>query len=298
MVEQRRPGDESRGGDPREPGARPRAGRSRPDRANIKAPKTAGIFPTPSEPTKMIQSVQRALRIMELVGRHADGVSAPRIAFECGLNRATAYNLLRTLVYERYLRRDDEGRYTLGLEVSDRYSELTRAMAGPSTCGQYMRRMSSETGYSTFVARFVEGRPAVTDVIEGNKSPHVEDLIVGFDDGAHATALGKALLATLQPMDRARFLRAAGMRKFTGHTLTEPDAFEYDLAVYGESGVYAEIGQFKEDVACAGVVIREGTAPAERIVFAVAMPLDDIRGSWPILTQRLREAAAELQPLL
>ena len=33
--------------------------------------------------------------------------SAQRIAFECGLNRATAYNLLRTLVYERYLRRDE-----------------------------------------------------------------------------------------------------------------------------------------------------------------------------------------------
>ncbi|THV27717.1 IclR family transcriptional regulator [Glycomyces paridis] len=246
----------------------------------------------------MIQSVQRALRIMELVGRHADGVSAPRIAFECGLNRATAYNLLRTLVYERYLRRDESGRYSLGLEVSDRYSELTRAMAGPSTCGEYMRRMSGETGYSTFVARFVEGRPAVTDVIEGNRSPHVEDLIVGFDDGAHATALGKALLATLQPMDRARFLRSAGMRRFTGHTLTEPDAFEYDLAVYGESGVYAEIGQFKDGVACAGVVIREGDAPDERIVFAVAMPLDDIRSTWPILTERLRAAAAELQPLL
>jgi len=299
MVEQRRPGDESRGGDPGESGARSRVGRSRPERPNVKVPKPSGLLPAQrAEPTKMIQSVQRALRILELVGNHPNGVSAPRIAFECGLNRATAYNLLRTLVYERYLRRDDEGRYSLGLEVSDRYSELTRAMAGPSTCGEFMRRMSTETGYSTFVARFVEGRPAVTDVIEGNKSPHVEDLIVGFDDGAHATALGKALLATLQPMDRARFLRSAGMRKFTGHTLTEPDAFEYDLAVYGESGVYAEIGQFKEDVACAGVVIREGESPAERIVFAVAMPLEHIRNSWPVLTQRLREAAAELQPLL
>jgi DNA-binding IclR family transcriptional regulator len=246
----------------------------------------------------MIQSVQRALRIMELVGNHPGGVTAPRIAFECGLNRATAYNLLRTLVYENYLRRDENGKYTLGLEVSDRYSELTRAMAGPSTCAEFMRRMSAETGYSTFVARFVEGRPAVTEVIEGNRSPHVEDLIVGFDDGAHATALGKALLATLQPHDRARFLKAAGMRQFTRRTLTEPDAFEYDLAVYGESGVYAELGQFKEDVGCAGVIVREGATPADRIVFAVALPLNEIRESWPVLTGRLREAAAELQPLL
>ncbi|NUQ90068.1 MAG: helix-turn-helix domain-containing protein [Glycomyces artemisiae] len=250
------------------------------------------------EPTKLIQSVQRALRIMELVGRHADGVSAPRIAFECGLNRATAYNLLRTLVYEGYLRRDGEGRYSLGLEVSDRYSELTRAIAGPKTCGDYMRKVSAETGYSTFVARFVEDRPAVTEVIEGNRSPHVEDLIVGFDDGAHATALGKALLATLRPDDRARFLRAAGMRRFTGRTLVEPDAFEHDLAVGDESGVYAELGQFKADVACAGVVVRRDGSPSERVVFAVAMPLSDISESWTPMSARLREAAAELQPLV
>ncbi|GAA1685686.1 DNA-binding transcriptional repressor XynR [Glycomyces endophyticus] len=257
-----------------------------------------GAAPARPEPTKLIQSVQRALRIMELVGRHADGVSAPRIAFECGLNRATAYNLLRTLVYEGYLRRDGEGRYSLGLEVSDRYSELTRAISGPKTCGDYMRRLSVETGYSTFVARFVEDRPAVTEVIEGNRSPHVEDLIVGFDDGAHATALGKALLATLLPTDRARFLRAAGMRRFTGRTLIEPDAFEHDLAVYGESGVYAELGQFKEDVACAGVVVRRDGSPSERVVFAVAMPIADIRESWQQMSARLREAAAELQPLI
>lgn len=302
MVEQRRPGDEPRGSGPHDSGAprkrAPRTRSARPERKPGKGSAASALPGAQSEPTKMIQSVQRALRIMEYVGRHSGGVTAPRIAFECGLNRATAYNLLRTLVYEHYLRRDEHGKYTLGLEVSDRYSELTRTMAGPRTCAEFMRRMSIETGYSTFLARFVEGRPAVTEVTEGSRSPHVEDLIVGFDDGAHATALGKALLATLQPHDRARFLKAAGMRPFTRRTLTEPDAFEYDLAVYGESGVYAELGQFREGVGCAGVVVREGETPADRIVFAVALPLTEIRDTWPVLVGRLRDAAVELEPLL
>ncbi|WP_246039652.1 IclR family transcriptional regulator [Glycomyces buryatensis] len=246
----------------------------------------------------MIQSVQRALRIMEYVGAHSGGVSAQRIAFECGLNRATAYNLLRTLVYERYLRRDAMGRYALGLEVSDRYNELTHAMAGPRNCGEFMRRMATETGYTTFVARFVEGRPAVTSVTEGNRSPHVEDLIVGFDDGAHATALGKALLSTLRPHERSGFLKSMGMRKFTGRTLTEPDLLEQDLMVYGESGVYAEMGQFQEGVGCAAVVVRDDEDPGERIVLAAAMPLEDIGRFWPVLTKRMRRAAVEMQPLL
>lgn len=268
-------------------------------RSDDRLRKHSGIQPRGSdEPAKMIQSVQRALRIMEFVGSHSGGVSAQRIAFECGLNRATAYNLLRTLVYERYLRRDELGRYSLGLEVSDRYSELTQAMAGPRTCGDFMRRMSTETGYSTFVAKFVEGRPAVTAVTQGNRSPHVEDLIVGFDDGAHATALGKALLATLRFTERATFLKAAGMRRFTGKTLTEPEALEHDLMVYSESGVYAEMGQFQDGVGCAAVVVRDADDPKDRVVLATAMPLSDIGRFWPALTKRLRRAALELQPLL
>ena len=43
----------------------------------------------------------------------------------------------------------------------------------------------------------------------------LEDLIVGFDDGAHATALGKALLSTLPPARRRRYLRDSGLRRVT-----------------------------------------------------------------------------------
>jgi len=250
------------------------------------------------EPTKLIQSVQRALRIMELVGRHADGVSAPRIAFECGLNRAIAYNLLRTLVYEGYLRRDGNGRYLLGLEVSDRYLELTRSIRGPQTCSEYMRRVSAESGYSTFMARFVEDRPAVTDVVEGHRSPHIEDRIVGFDDGAHATAPGKALLASLRPDDRARFLRVAGMRRFTGRTLVEPDAFELDLAVGAELGVYTELGEFSDHAGSAAVIVRGQSDPQSPVAFGILAPLKDFAHQWQSIAHQLRTAAADLRPLL
>ena len=56
---------------------------------------------------------------------------------------------------------------------------------------------------------------AITAVAEGPRSPYLEDLVPGFDEGAHATALGKALLATLTAEQRFRYLREYGMRPFT-----------------------------------------------------------------------------------
>jgi DNA-binding IclR family transcriptional regulator len=46
---------------------------------------------------------------------------------------------------------------------------------------------------------------------EGAHSPAAEELITGYDDAAHATALGKAMLATLSADPRWRFLKEQGM---------------------------------------------------------------------------------------
>ena len=54
----------------------------------------------------------------------------------------------------------------------------------------------------------MDGRIVITDLFEGPKSPHVEDLMVGFDVAAHATALGKALLSSL-PADAGLLNEAA-----------------------------------------------------------------------------------------
>ncbi|MEV8154761.1 helix-turn-helix domain-containing protein, partial [Streptomyces fradiae] len=57
---------------------------------------------TTTAPT-LIGSVQRALRLLEAVGAHADGAPAKQLARETGLPLATAYHLLRTLTHEGYL---------------------------------------------------------------------------------------------------------------------------------------------------------------------------------------------------
>jgi DNA-binding IclR family transcriptional regulator len=51
----------------------------------------------PGEPTGLIQSVSRALRIIELVAAAPRPVPVKAIARQCGFNLATTYHLVRTL---------------------------------------------------------------------------------------------------------------------------------------------------------------------------------------------------------
>src|SRR5262249_5411891 len=181
-------------------------------RREVTAGLTGGSVRDPQgEPADLIRSVSRALRVLESVGATPRGLTVKQIARRCDLTVATTYHLVRTLAYEGYLVRRDDGTYGIGLEVSDRYRELVGAFRAPVSVSERLRKAAVDTGYSHFLGKFVNGRVALTCVAEGHRSPYLEDLVPGFDDGAHATAMGKALLATLRPDERIRYVRESGM---------------------------------------------------------------------------------------
>jgi DNA-binding IclR family transcriptional regulator len=247
-----------------------------------------------AEPSDLIRSVSRALRVLEAVGRAQRGLTVKQIARRCELTVATTYHLVRTLAYEGYVIRREDGTYVVGLEISDRYRELVVAFRGPTGVAEALRRAAIDTGYSHYLGRFVGGRVAITAVAEGLRSPYLEDLVPGFDEGAHATALGKALLATLTPDQRFRYLKEWGMRPFTTATLTTPEAFEADLSAGDRRGMQIEIGQFRSGVACAAVLMAPDRDVERRVVVACALPAAEMMTSARVVRARLVTTARSL----
>lgn len=250
-----------------------------------------------AEPADLIRSVSRALRVLESVGGSPRGLTVKQIARRCDLTVATTYHLVRTLAYEGYVIRRDDGTYGVGLEVSDRYRELVEAFRAPESVQERMRRAALDSGYSHYLGRFVNGRIALTTVVEGPRSPYLEDLVPGFDDGAHATALGKSLLATMRPDERTRYIREAGMRSYTRATLDSPEALEADLANGERRGMQVELGQYRNGVGCASVTVLADRDPERRVVLAVAAPLDELAKSASVFRTRLTEMSKEIATL-
>jgi len=250
-----------------------------------------------AEPSDLIRSVSRALRVLEAVGRAQRGLTVKQIARRCELTVATTYHLVRTLAYEGYVIRREDGTYVVGLEISDRYRELVVAFRGPTGVAETLRRVAIDTGYSHYLGRFVGSRVAVTAVAEGPRSPYLEDLLPGFDEGAHATALGKALLATLTPDQRFRYLKEWGMRPFTSATLTAPEALEADLSAGDRRGMQIEIGQFRSGVACAAVLMAPDRDVERRVVVACSLPAAEMMTSARVVRARLLSTARSLADL-
>lgn len=224
------------------------------------------------QPTDLVQSVSRAFRVLEEVGGSRAPLTVKAIARRCQLHLSTAYHLVRTLTYEGYLVRSPDGGYVLGSSVARRFHDLLASFDQPPQVHEVLRHMTAMTRRTAYLGRFVSGRIVITDMVEGPLSPHLEDLEVGLEVAAHATVIGKVLLAELPRARRAEYLADQGMRRFTQRTVIDFNELDHELTSM-RPGPVQEHGQYRDGVSCVGALVR-GQTP-ERSWAIVASTRDD-----------------------
>jgi DNA-binding IclR family transcriptional regulator len=168
----------------------------------------------------LIQSVQRALRLLEVVAEFDGRAQAKELARSAGFTLPTTYHLLRTLTHEGYLQRLDDGGYVLGhrLDLVLRHGGAARAVAQARPALEWLR---DELGSAVYLARFQDGEVVILDIVESATAPRI-DLWVGIHDAAHATALGKSILGQLCADDREEYLSRHPLHQLTRHTVVNP----------------------------------------------------------------------------
>lgn len=175
----------------------------------------------------LIQSVQRALHLIEAVVAHDGRAHAKELARAQGLSLSTTYHLLRTLTHEGYLRRLDDGSYVLGptltqVATQDRMASVL-ARARPT-----MQGLRDELRVPVYLAVYHDGEIAVVEIVDSPKAPSI-DLWVGIHDSAHATALGKCILRAMSEDDRQDYLARHPLHQLTRRTLTDRRALEDEI---------------------------------------------------------------------
>jgi len=175
----------------------------------------------------LIQSVQRALHLIESVVSCGGRAHAKELARAQGLSLSTTYHLLRTLTHEGYLRRIDDGSYVLGPTLTQ-VATQDRMAAVLSRARPTMQGLRDELRAPVYLAVYHDGEIAVVEIVDSPKIPSI-DLWVGIHDSAHATALGKCILAAMSPDDRADYLARHPLHQLTRRTVTDRRALEDEI---------------------------------------------------------------------
>lgn len=209
-----------------------------------------------------LETLARGLAVVEAFRHAPDGLTASTAAELTGLPRATAHRVLQALRDAGYAG-NDGARFALLPRVLDlgytRLSRLTLAdLAQP-----HLAELAAELGESVSMAvldgddvRYV-ARAAATRVMR-------VDITVGTRFPAHATSMGRVLLADLPAAERAPLLRRA--ERITRHTIVGEPALQATLDEVARRGWALVEEELHEGLRSLAVGVRDRSG---RVVAAV-----------------------------
>jgi len=234
-----------------------------------------------------VQSVLRALTILETLASKRGEVGITELSEKVGLHVSTVHRLLSTLMAKGYVRQNPEnGRYTLGpkaFHLGHAYLEQHELRKGVRP---FLERLSQTSGETANLVILDQGEAFYLDKVESERNLRIFSRI-GHRAPLHCTAVGKVLLAHM-PREKAReFIYNKPLEALTRNTITSPLLLEQELKKVKEQGFAFDQEECEDGACCIGVPLRDFTG---EVVAAMSISGPSIR-----LTPKRLE---ELVPLM
>ncbi|MFI5807637.1 IclR family transcriptional regulator [Streptomyces sp. NPDC051561] len=235
------------------------------------------------EPTTPQHSVQYALRVLESVSRHSDGVTDVQLARETALPAAVLGPLLLMLRREGYVAQVVDGAYVGGDALELVTSSGTAGREGLRLrLQQTLDQLRDSVGAAVYIGRYVDGEIRVTQVAEGPLTPKVNEW-VDFRSTAHASAVGKCLLTQLDQDGRREHLSRHRTARLTSRTITNERILFSTLDSQPPTVPVLDLQEYALGTVCAAVPLTAGAAVG---CLALSLPVEHVH--------RLRQAADAL----
>jgi acetyl-CoA synthetase len=194
-----------------------------------------------------LSTARATLQVAWLLAARPEGIRADDVAEELGKSVSTAYNLLVSLCDEGVAVHHSGGLYRL--------APAFREMVAHGTVKPHSDRQDLSAAVADLLARChkrsylgVVRAGALHLVLERGQQgmPKLPGLGDRIATNAHALALGKVVLAMAPPEAAERYVRA-GLRRFSSHTITDPDELRDELREVRRRGFAVEREEFDDD---------------------------------------------------
>ena len=175
-----------------------------------------------------VQSLDRALRLVAAIAE-TDGATLTVLAERAGLPVSTAHRLIATLAGHGFVEANaTDQTWAIGVEAFRVGQAFQRRLKPVALARPAMRELMEATGETANLGIFEGG-----DVVFISQVESQEPIRAFFRSGerraAHASGIGKALLAARSDAEIARWLKGRVLEGYTPATLTDPAALGAEL---------------------------------------------------------------------
>lgn len=194
-------------------------------------------------PTEWEDSL-RVLDVLQLV-RETGSIGIPAVARTAGITPQGAAGLLAWLDANSLTRRLDKDTHGPGPLLA----EIAR---GNSVLQSVLDQLRDDTGAAIYLSTYTDGEIAIPHLAWGPNAPQVT-VTVDFKETPHASAVGKSLLAQLNPAQRADLLSRHRPKPLTSRTITDTGRLIDTIDRYGPQSPYFDVLEYSDAEVCVAI---------------------------------------------
>ncbi|SHF47934.1 IclR family transcriptional regulator [Desulforamulus putei] len=176
-----------------------------------------------SERDNVVQSLDRALDILEELSRHESGLGVTEIGSIVGLHKSTVHRLLHTLMLRGYVeKKNDTEKYRLGLKLISLGQARLDSMEIRSEARPFLQELMEQTQEAVHLCLWENGKVVYIDKVESRNSVLMYSRI-GRVAPIHCTGVGKVIAAFQPEAEVIKIIKESGLVYKTDKTITQLD---------------------------------------------------------------------------
>jgi DNA-binding IclR family transcriptional regulator len=205
----------------------------------------------------VLSTIAKAGAVLDLFTPERPEWGVTEVAAALGAPKASAHAVLSTLVEIGLMRRTRDNRYRLGWRLLALSRVLVESVDFRS-CARARMVHLAERYRGTMHLAVLDG-PAVLYIEKASWSggDAVGPTGVGVHMDAHCSAVGKLLLATLEPDARSALIDQAGLARHTARTTTDRAAFDLELDQIRSRGYARDDEEGLRGVCCVAAPVHD-----------------------------------------
>lgn len=247
-----------------------------------------------------VQSLQRGIQILDLVAQANKPMRLSAIARELEMDRASAFRLLQTLEQNELVYKDPATKsYSIGTRLMQWTSRPAAMENLIGAVRPFLERLTNSTGESGHFGVLRNNSALLLDYAAAQGTIVVQNR-VGVFEPLYCTALGKALLAFLPPLERDRMLSGLSLKPRTETTIVDRAELDRVLDTVRATFIAHDDGEYDPDLYCvAAPIFSRGERPVGAIGVSMVRPIAKGKeGHISMVVGQVRECAVRLTTCL
>jgi DNA-binding IclR family transcriptional regulator len=203
-----------------------------------------------------VQSVDRAVAILEALRAEGDYLGVTQLSNELGLHKSTVHRLLVSLKRGGLVERDPRTRrYRLGLRLVELGNAVLNSRGLPQVALPYLHYLADAVKEITYLA--IRDGDRVLNVLQV-PAPHMVQSINWLGSGSlHSTSTGKVFLAHMPEAEVESYLNEP-LKSYTANTTTDANQLRDELKLVLDRGYATSWEEEDEGVNAIAVPVRRG----------------------------------------